>query len=620
MEEFVGEMWHRLVTRQAATEFPAAGVELASVSSQLAPYYRAMGGTAGKVLEATQPRVFNTRRRLVQRLAGTHRRFCVSWQDERSLRLPATLACFPDAQLNEKLYFWLAALAASLSNLLNQSAIKHWFQDNQHACLRLLQEKPGLRQTYFDLVEALIVQRHHQIQTELSEEELAREQAIRQALCNPGSVDSLPLAKGDPLPVPLWLYPEPLQLVSVASDDEVDGDEDISSSSELGENSDHDRKQAVRIDDRKETDGLLIFQLECLWSWTEQVQLDRVQDENQDDDIESAAEDLDIITLSRQRRAGAAKIKFDLDLPAPQSDDLPLGEGIRLPEWNHRKSVMIPDYCLLQPMLADDALPAPVPEELRQPARMLKQRFASLKFQRHWLGRQPQGEELDMDAWLEHLTTPAGNQHKQDFYRARAPQQRELSCLLLADLSMSTDAALDGERRVIDVIRDTLMLFAEALSGSGDQFAIYGFSSVKNKQVRYNLLKNFNETYSDQARGRILAIKPGFYTRMGAAIRQSTQILQAQKSQQRLLLIVSDGKPNDIDQYEGRYGIEDTRQAVLEAKRMGLQPFCVTIDEKGSDYLPYLFGEQGYALVSDAARLPTLLPKLYLNLTGLNGS
>jgi len=159
------------------------------------------------------------------------------------------------------------------------------------------------------------------------------------------------------------------------------------------------------------------------------------------------------------------------------------------------------------------------------------------------------------------------------------------------------------------------LVFSEALLEAGDPFAVYGFSSIKNKQVRFNLVKNFTEPYGDAVRGRILSIKPGFYTRMGASIRQATQILEQQKSQQRLLLIISDGKPNDIDHYEGRYGIEDTRKAIQEAKHLGLQPFCITIDEEGSDYLPYLFGDQGYAVIKDITRLPSLLPKLYLNLT-----
>ncbi|HEB28147.1 MAG TPA: VWA domain-containing protein [Porticoccus sp.] len=607
MEEFVGDLWHRMVTWKAETDYPDARVELAQLTPQLAPFFRAMGGSPGKVLEASQPRAFNTRRRFVQRIAGTHRRFSVSWQDERSVRLPPSLAVFPEPDLNEALYFWLTALAAK------QPYIQHWFIDNQRACSELLKEKAGLAKSYNRLVSAVIDQRVPL--TELTGVERVREVAVRQALRTPGSVQHLPRASGDLLPIPLWLYPSPLRVISVDSDDQLD---DFESSSAAAAHIDSSRKEAKRVDDSKETDGLLVFQLESLFSWTEQVELDRCQDEDQEDNLASAVEDLDIISLSRQRRAGAAKIKFDLDLPAAHNDELPVGNGIRLPEWDYRKSQLVKDFCLLQPMLADEAVPAVIPERLNNTARYLKNRFARLKLLRQWQYRQPFGEELDLDAWLDNVTNPVRSQENPACFKSRAVNSRDLSCLLLADLSMSTDSALNADQRVIDVIRDTLLLFAEALNSSGDQFAIYGFSSVKNKQVRYNLLKNFSETYSDHARGRIVAIKPGFYTRMGAAIRQSTEILKQQKSQQRLLLIVSDGKPNDIDHYEGRYGIEDTRQAILEAKREGLQPFCVTIDDKGNDYLPYLFGSQGYALVSDVTRLPTLLPKLYLNLVGIN--
>ena len=607
MEEFIGDLWHRVVTWQAQTDYPDAQVELAMLIPQLAPFYRAMGGSSGKVLEASQPRTFNTRRRFVQRIAGTHRRFSVSWQDERSVRLPSSLALFSERDLNEELYFWLTALAAK------QPYIQHWFVDNQRACYELLAEKPGLAKSYNQLVSAVIDQRASL--TELTGAEQEREVAIQQALRNPGSVQFLPRTKGDLLPIPLWLYPSPLHVVSIDSEDQLD---EFEKNSVTVTQVDGSRKDANRIDDSKETDGLLIFQLESLFSWTEQVELDRCQDEDQEDNLASAVEDLDIISLSRQRRSGAAKIKFDLDLPAAHNDELPVGDGIRLPEWDHRKSQLVKHFCLLQPMLSDDAVPTAIPEHLNNTARHLKNHFAKLYLQRQWKYRQLSGEELDLDAWLDNETSPVHSQEDQPCFKARTANTRELSCLLLADLSMSTDSSLNADKRVIDVVRDTLLLFAEALDSSGDQFAIYGFSSVKNKQIRYNLLKNFSETYSDQVRGRIVAIKPGFYTRMGAAIRQSTEILKQQKSQQHLLLIVSDGKPNDIDHYEGRYGIEDTRQAILEAKRQGLQPFCVTIDDKGNDYLPYLFGNQGFALVNDISRLPTLLPKLYLNLVGFN--
>src|SRR5690606_41977087 len=109
--------------------------------------------------------------------------------------------------------------------------------------------------------------------------------------------------------------------------------------------------------------------------------------------------------------------------------------------------------------------------------------------------------------------------------------------------------------------------------------------------------------------------KPGFYTRMGAAIRHSTSILREQPAERRLLLILTDGKPNDVDHYEGRYGIEDTRHAVRAAREAGLTVFCVTVDRNGADYLPHFFGAKNCVVVQNATQLPRLLPRLYVQLT-----
>jgi nitric oxide reductase NorD protein len=150
---------------------------------------------------------------------------------------------------------------------------------------------------------------------------------------------------------------------------------------------------------------------------------------------------------------------------------------------------------------------------------------------------------------------------------------------------------------VIDVIRDALYVFGEALSASGDPFEMLGFSSVRRQNVRIHQLKGFDEAWGPRPRDRVGAIKPGYYTRMGAAIRHATARLAERPERQRLLLLLTDGKPNDLDVYEGRYGLEDTRHAVQAARTAGLLPFCITIDETAHDYLPALFGDQGYALV-----------------------
>jgi len=604
MEELIGKVWNRLVMGHAVESHESAQINLLDLKQQLMLFYRGLGGEGGKMIVPAQEREFNNKRRFIQRIAGTNQKHPVSWQDNETVNLPVNMSFFPEEELNKALYFWLTALATKLP------CIEHWFLDNQQACVELLQERPGFKKIYQQLVAALIKRRIPL--NDLHGDERNREEAIRKALLKPGSIHHLPNAKGELQPVCLWLYPPPLRMVSVKAEDD---EEQESHSKSKKITTVETRKQACRIDDSKETDGLLIFQVESLFSWTEQVELDRCQEEDMDEDLESAVGDLDIVTLSHQRRTGSAKIKFDLDLPAPVNDDLPLGDGMHFPEWNYHTSKFIHDYCLVQAMLSDEAESIVLPEHLRAVANKLKKRFSILKTQRNWQKHQSFGDEIDLDAWLRKITQPVQDINRQDYYKVRVTNQRNVACLLLADLSLSTDAMLTETQSVIDIIKDTLLVFAEALDDAGDQFGIYGFSSVKNTHVRYHIIKNFNESYSGLTRGRIMASKPGFYTRMGTAIRQSTEILKIQSSQQRLLMMISDGKPNDVDQYEGRYGLEDTRRAVSEAKQCGLQPFCVTIDNNANEYLPYLFGNNGFIIVNDVSKLPQILPHLYLKLT-----
>ena len=202
-----------------------------------------------------------------------------------------------------------------------------------------------------------------------------------------------------------------------------------------------------------------------------------------------------------------------------------------------------------------------------------------------------------------------------DCYQQVRRNQRDLSCLLLADLSLSTEAAISEQQRVIDVIRDSLWLFSESLAQTRDRFALYGFSSRQRHAVSMVELKRFDETFNAQIRGRIGQIRPAFYTRMGAAIRQGTALLAQEKSRERLLLLLTDGKPNDNDYYEGRYGIEDTRYALSEARKLGLRPFCVTVDQTAEDYLPHIFGKHSFTIIKRPTELPRRLAMLYAQLT-----
>jgi nitric oxide reductase NorD protein len=379
------------------------------------------------------------------------------------------------------------------------------------------------------------------------------------------------------------------------------------------------RRAAERVDTpERKSPFLLPFRAESLMSWAEFVKVNREVDDDENPDAARAADDLDRLTLADEPSASpATRIRFDLDLPAGAEDDLVLEDGILLPEWDWRQATMRRDYCRLQTMTARDATPGKLPPELRRTAARLRRQLACLAPARSWLKAQPEGEEIDVDACVRgHADRCAGlAAARSASYLALQRRERDLACLVLADLSLSTDAWIGDEHRVIDVIRNSLLLFGEALAATGDRFAMYGFSSLKRSLIRFHEIKTFGERFDDAARGRIAAIRPGYYTRLGAALRQATTLLGKQPAKLRPLLIVSDGKPHDIDHYEGRYGIEDTRMAVIEARQAGLKPFCVTIDREGEDYLPHMFGPAGYTIVRQPEELALRLPKLYAQLT-----
>jgi nitric oxide reductase NorD protein len=609
MEEYVGELWDRLITGAAEKRHAAVTVKLDDIAKSAAIFFRALGGDPGLGISAAPAVRHGARRRLLQRVAGSGEKVELSWRDGEVLRLPSQIDLFAELALNRDLYFWLVALAAA-----DTDDSQPWIVRNQQATQATLVRFPGLQSRYDRLVAAVIALR---IPPEkLPADEAAQENTIRQALQYPGTVDAITLAARPFQPVPLWPHPHPplSAEASVAS-----GAGSPEQSGKAAQKKSRRKHLAERTDVKEDKNGfLMMFRAESLFSWSEFVKVNRPQDEEDDaETAQLAAEDMDNLTIARDGKAGAANVRFDLDLPAGAADDTPLGEGVLLPEWNWKKQVLQPDYCCLQQLIAMDAKPCELPHALKVTANQLRRQFQALTPSRHWLKGQQDGDELDMDAWVqlvsEKNSTMPTSEH--GLYRAQVNQERDLACLLLADLSLSTDTYVSNHARVIDVIRDSLLLFSEALTATGDSFALYGFSSLKRGNVRFHYIKGFEEKYGGLVRGRITAIKPGYYTRMGAAIRQASSLLVQQKKRQRLLLILTDGKPNDLDQYEGRYGIEDTRVALLEAKKLGLRPFCVTIDTEASDYLPHLFGAGGYVVIRNPEDLPKELPLLYAQMT-----
>ena len=238
----------------------------------------------------------------------------------------------------------------------------------------------------------------------------------------------------------------------------------------------------------------------------------------------------------------------------------------------------------------------------------IRRRFELLRAQRLRVHKQLEGDEIDLSAYIDaHADFRAGLPLAQRLYQNQRHSRRDLAIMLLVDVSGSTDGWIAAGRRVIDVEREALLLVCIALDGMAAPYSVQAFSGEGPHAVVVRSVKGFDEPYGTAVAQRIAGLEPEHYTRAGAAIRHATQLLMREAAAHRLLLLLSDGKPNDIDDYEGRYGVEDMRQAVTEAKLQGISPFCLTIDRQAANYLPKVFGPHQYALLPQPELLPVVL-------------
>jgi nitric oxide reductase NorD protein len=246
----------------------------------------------------------------------------------------------------------------------------------------------------------------------------------------------------------------------------------------------------------------------------------------------------------------------------------------------------------------------------------LRRQLEGLRPRRQRLRRQPDGDDLDLTGWVDDWANRhAGRAPEGRVYTQERPRRREVAVTLLLDASGSTESWLSGHQRVIDVVKEAALAFGEALATVGDRFAMLAFSGQGAADVRVRVLKRFHEPPGPTVQRRIGALEPDAFTRLGGALRHATASLARERARVRLLLVLSDGKPQDEDGYEGSYGIEDVRQAVAEARLQGVRVFGITVDREAPTYLPRLFGPHGYTVIWNAEALPERLPAIYRRLT-----
>ncbi len=644
-EETVGKLWHEFASRLDAPEaHQGAAVSLSEVGGRLAVFFRGLGGRPGAELRAVGDEVSHHRLSLKRRLGAEADHLPRASFDGEVLRLPARLAVFPAREANGALYLWLAAMLAHApqrvtaadplqADLLALSAA-------QAMTRATLEEAPGLAALHEALAEGSLQLRRTLPRlpaTEAALEKVIRHllgddaplsepaEAMRAAVLSgePGTIAAFTAPRGyRPFrPVPIWpeLRAHVMSACSSVETREAErADENPAEESDGREK--HHRARRRKAEQAERRDSLILHKFEAILSWAQFLNLNRrVDDEDDPDNARKAADDQEELNLAQISKTPATKLKLHLDL-APEDVDRERLSGVcTYPEWDARSGQYLPDHVRV---LTSRAEPGGEIPDFRQDPRArrriehVRRRFEALRPGRVTTPGHLDGEELDLEAAVRaRVDILASGSGSERIWRQSRPVARDLAVSILLDVSRSTESAVTG-RAVIDIEREALAALAWGLDACGDDFAIHAFSSLKRDRVYVQSCKDFPEPMGPIVEERIGALRPGFYTRLGAAIRHCSAELAGQAKKRRLLLVITDGKPNDLDHYEGHHGIEDTRMAVREARRAGQSVFDVTIDRSARAWFARMFGRGGFSVIPHPDRLADALPLLYRELVG----
>jgi hypothetical protein len=303
-------------------------------------------------------------------------------------------------------------------------------------------------------------------------------------------------------------------------------------------------------------------------------------------------------------------------------------------EWDYLNQSYRPDWVSVYEALHPRGNPADIDRLLEKHAglsKRLKKTLDLLKPQdKVCIRYQEDGSELDMDIALRSLIDyKSGTTPDPRINMSHKTNGRNIAVMLLLDLSESLNesvfAGMGGkppnsqkaagcDQTILELSQEAVSLLAWAIEKLGDPFAIAGFNSNTRHDVRYLHIKGYSERWGDEVKGRLAAMEASYSTRMGAAMRHAAHYLGKQQADKKLLLVLTDGEPADIDSKDGRILIEDARQAVKELDRQGIYSYCINLDHKADEYVKDIFGKQ-YTIVDNVAQLPERLPELFISLT-----
>jgi nitric oxide reductase NorD protein len=635
-EESIGKIWHAFASQlDAPGQFDEAAVALDDVRVRLGILFRGLGGDRDVEFKTATLQESSHRLTWQRSLGQTAERLAVPSFDGEAVRLPDRVSVFPRRDANIALYVWLAAaMAFARRPEFEADPLRRdlrALQAAQSMTRTALSECPGLRRVHHALILEARLQRPERT---LPHAEAAVEATILHLLGAPPPDDELAQAMSASvrskvsdlsaftaprgyrpfMPVVLWPDLRPLA-VRAAGGRKEDGDQGTSFPPD--ENQKTVRASRKKSDEAARKDSLILYKFESILSWAEFLNLNRRVDDNDEENAKKAVDDLEEIGIARVPQRARTRLRLHLDLSPEETEFEALSGKHIYPEWDHRTKSYLPNYCrVLEGDAKIDELSEAKPPSpaSRRRIRNVRRQFEALRPKRIQLTRQVDGDDIDFEAAVEaRVELFATGEHFDRVYRASRAQERDLAVSVLLDASRSTESYVAG-RQVLEIAREALTALAWGLHACGDETSIDAFSSLRRDRVFIQRCKSFDEAMGSVVEDRIAALRPGHYTRLGAAIRHVSAVLAARPRQRRLLLVLTDGKPNDLDHYEGRHGIEDSHMAVREARCKGQSVFAVTIDSKSQASFSRIFGPHGFVVVPDPERLTSALPELYRHL------
>ncbi len=424
-----------------------------------------------------------------------------------------------------------------------------------------------------------------------------------------------------PVAVPLWG-----ELLTQAANEEAPGADAAAPSRTLTKELDS-RRVLGRVERRAARDrnrSPLFHHFEKIETLQDHDGASTRADESGDPEAErDALDQMRPSALVRTQAPSGANYRLDAMLDGPGwqvDDDAAAGSVHHYPEWHHRKRCYREDWCVLTEVAPERPLDGAISHRTREvlaPHRRrieeMRRQLETLLLRRTIRRRQPDGSDVDLDAAVErYASLAAGHSSIERLYLDVRRTAQDLAVWILLDRSLSSDSWVAGVR-ILDVECETVLVLGEALDGLLDQVGVAAFSSYTRNRCQFLLIKDLGEPWS-RVRTRVLCVEPAGYTRIGPAIRHATAKLAAVPARRRLLLVVTDGRPSDYDQYEGRYGIKDVAQAVREGRAGGILSYALAVEHGAEARLTEMFGNGHFRVLHSPKALPETVGEILMRL------